>query len=94
MKLNLIIERARLYHKVNNLADAKLYYGKTIELNGSSNWYFAPNACLQLGYIMIQENNKAAAEEYFERALSYKKHEYKNSIDTKAKTAIAQLKRK
>ena len=93
-EVELNYRKARLYHKVNNLSDAKLYYGKTIELNGSSNWYFAPNACLQLGYIMITENNKVAAEDYFERALSYKKHEYKNSIDTKAKTAIAQLERK
>jgi TolA-binding protein len=93
-EVELNYRKARLYHKMNNLADAKIYYGKTVELNGNSNWYFAPNACLQLGYIMIQENNKVAAEEYFERALSYKKHEYKNSIDTKAKTAMAQLKRK
>ena len=85
---------ARLYHKMNRASDAKVYYLKTIELNGSANWYFAPNACLQLGYITLQEHNPAEAEEYFERALSYKKHEYKNSIDTKAKTAIAQIKRK
>jgi len=93
-EVELNYRKARLYHKTNSLVDAKLYYGKTIELNGSSNWYFAPNACLQLGYIMMRENNKVAAEDYFERALSYKKHEYKNSIDTKAKTALAQLKRK
>jgi hypothetical protein len=86
--------KARLSHKINHISDAKLYYEKTIELNGSANWYFAPNACLQLGYILMQENNSNAAEEYFERALSYKKHEYKNSIDTKAKSALAQLKRK
>lgn len=28
---------------------------------------------------------------YFELALSYKKHEYKNSIDSKAKSALGQL---
>jgi TolA-binding protein len=93
-QVELHYRKARLYHKTNNIADAKVNYGKTIELNGSSNWYFAPNACLQLGYIMMEENNNAAAEDYFERALAYKKHEYKNSIDTKAKTALAQLKRK
>jgi uncharacterized protein HemY len=71
-----------------------MYYEKTIEMNGNANWYFAPNACLQLGYLMLEENDVAAAEEYFEMALSYKKHEYKNSIDTKAKTALAQLKSK
>lgn len=93
-QVELAYRRARLYHKTNQPTAAKLFYEKTIQLNGSGNWYFAPNAALQLGYIMVQENNAPAAEEYFEMALSYKKHEYKNSIDTKAKTAIAQLKRK
>jgi len=93
-EVELNYRKARLHHKLNHIADAKMYYEKTIEMNGSANWYFAPNACLQLGYLMVEENNSAAAEEYFEMALSYKKHEYKNSIDTKAKTALAQLKRK
>jgi len=86
--------KARLEHKSNKLALAKLFYRQTIDLNGAETWYFAPNACLQMGYIALAENDKALAEEYFERALSYKKHEYKNSIDTKAKSALAQLKRR
>jgi hypothetical protein len=93
-QVELNYRQARLHHKLTHISEAKRYYEKTIELNGSANWYFAPNACLQLGYLMLQENNAADAEEYFEMALSYKKHEYKNSIDTKAKTAIAQLKSK
>ncbi len=93
-EVELNYRKARLHHKLNHLSDAKTYYEKTIELNGSGNWYYAPNACLQLGYLLMEENNNAAAEEYFEMGLSYKKHEYKNSIDTKAKTALAQLKRK
>jgi hypothetical protein len=86
--------KARLAHKTNKIADAKLLYAKTIEWNGADSWYFAPNASLQLGYISLAENDKTAAEEYFQRALSYKKHEYKNSIDAKAKSALAQLKRR
>jgi hypothetical protein len=42
----------------------------------------------------MADNNSAAASDYFKRALSYKKHEYKNSIDTKAKSALAQIDRK
>ena len=85
---------ARLEHKTRRLSDAKVYYRKTIELNAAEVWYYAPNACLQLGYIALEENDAAAAQEYFRRALSYKKHEYKNSIDTKAKSALAQMERK
>jgi len=85
--------RARIAHKIGDLESAKTDYKKTIDMNGQANWYYAPNACLQMGYIMVIENNDALAEEYFKRALSYKKHEYKNSLDAKAKSALAQLER-
>ncbi|MBL7856278.1 MAG: hypothetical protein JNM57_01210 [Cyclobacteriaceae bacterium] len=86
--------KARLAHKTNQLDSAKFFYKQTIQRNGEENWYFAPNACLQLGYIAVAEKEKATATLYFQKALEYKKHEYKNSIDSKAKTALAQLKRK
>jgi hypothetical protein len=72
---------------------AKKYYRETIELSGQDNWYYAPNSWLQLGYIGVEEKDPEAAT-YFSRALEYKKHEYKNSIDTKAKSALAQLKKR
>ncbi|MBX2963546.1 MAG: tetratricopeptide repeat protein [Cyclobacteriaceae bacterium] len=84
---------ARLYHKTTHLSDAKKFYSSTIELNGTESWYFAPNACLQLGYIFRDEGNIEEAKIYFTKALSYKKHAYKNSIDSKAKSALAQLKK-
>lgn len=84
---------ARLYHKINLLTEAKRYYEETIELSGSETWYFAPNSCLQLGYIHRDEGNIEEARKYFNKALSYKKHAYKNSIDSKAKSALAQLKK-
>ncbi|MGC3946669.1 MAG: tetratricopeptide repeat protein [Chryseolinea sp.] len=86
--------RARLSHKTYKFEAAKNDYQKVIDTNGNANWYYAPNACLQMGYILLYEKNDALAEEYFEMALSYKKHEYKNSIDTKARSALAQIKRK
>ncbi|HEY3402400.1 MAG TPA: hypothetical protein VGK59_03375 [Ohtaekwangia sp.] len=82
--------KARLAHKTGNLI-AKELYQRTIRLSGEEPWYFAPNACLQLGYIYMDENDFIQAQFYFKRALEYKKHEYKNSIDSKAKSAIAQL---
>lgn len=82
---------ARLYHKLNDLEKAKVYYRKTIDLSVQESWYYAPNSCLQLGYIYRAEKNTAEARNYFNKALSYKKHEYKNSIDSKAKSALAQL---
>jgi len=85
--------KARIAHKTGNLI-AKELYQRTIRLNGEEPWYFAPNACLQLGYLYMDENDTAQAQFYFKRAIEYKKHEYKNSIDTKAKSALAQLKKR
>ncbi|HET9054198.1 MAG TPA: tetratricopeptide repeat protein, partial [Cyclobacteriaceae bacterium] len=92
-KIEFIYRNARLYHKNNSPAEAKKSYEQTIAESGAANWYFAPNACLQLGYIFLEENNPKGARKYFEKALTYKKHEYKNSIDSKAKSALARLKK-
>jgi TolA-binding protein len=86
--------KARLAHKQYQLPAAKLFYKQTIEMAGDEASYFAPNSCLQLGYIAIDEKDHHAAKAYFNRALSYKKHEYKNSIDTKARSALNQISRK
>ncbi len=83
--------KARLADKIGDLKTAKLYYLRTVTQSGSNPWYFAPNSALQLGYIAQTVNDKAAAKKYFELALSYQKHAYKNSIDSKARSALDQI---
>jgi hypothetical protein len=83
---------ARLYHKTGRIDQAKKYYLLTIEKGDPANGYFAPNGCLQLGYIYEAENNAEEARKYFNKALTYKNHAYKNSIDSKAKSALSKLK--
>jgi hypothetical protein len=86
--------RGRLAHKLYNIASAKTFYQQSIDLSGDEDWYYAPNACLQLGYILWSEGDITLARSHFNKALSYSKHEYKNSIDSKAKSALAQIRRK
>ena len=93
-KIEFAYRKARLHHKAGSPIEAQRLYQETITKQGEENWYFAPNACLQLGYLFIEQNQPAEAKKYFEKALTYKKHEYKNSIDSKAKSALAQLKKK
>jgi len=83
--------KARLAHKTGELPVAKLFYQQSIDMTGENPWYFAPNSALQLGYIAQTQKDKVLAKKYFEKALSYKRHEYKNSIDSKAKSALEQL---
>ena len=86
--------KARLAHYTKEIESAKKLYLKSIEITGDHPWYFAPNSCLQLGYIALDEGAESAAKNYFNRALTYNKHEYKNSIDSKAKSALGQIKRR
>lgn len=92
-KIEFTYRKGRLYHKKESFTEAKLHYTETITTSVNDAWYFAPNACLQLGYIYLEEQNPEEARKYFEKALTYKKHEYKNSIDSKAKSALAQIKK-
>lgn len=92
-KIEFAYRQGRLFHKKGSLPEAKKSYLETISKQGEANWYFAPNSCLQLGYLFLEQGQPAEAKKYFEKALTYKKHEYKNSIDSKAKSALAQLKK-
>jgi tetratricopeptide (TPR) repeat protein len=85
---------ARLYHKLAYTDTCLVLYQQTIESAGPHAWYFAPNACLQTGYILKQRGDYAEAEKYFRKALTYSGHPYKNSIDSKAQAALASLKKK
>ncbi len=89
-KTEFLYRTARIFDKTKQTTKAKNFYLKTIELAANENWYFAPNSCLQIGYMCMQENKPNDACIWFKRALTYNHHEYKNSIDAKAKSAMHQ----
>jgi len=82
---------ARLAHKTNDLETAITQYLETVEKATGNQWYFAPNSCLQLGYIYLKLNEKEKAKFFFKKTTEYKRHEYKNSIANKAKIALKSL---
>lgn len=82
---------ARAWHLLGRPDSARLFYARTIALAGNAPYYFAPQSALQLGYLYQQEGQKNTAKTYFQKALSYPRHEYKNSTDTKAKLALKEL---
>ncbi|WP_460621568.1 tetratricopeptide repeat protein [Hymenobacter tenuis] len=83
--------RARAWHLLGRLDSARLFYAQTIARAGTAPYYFAPQSALQLGYLYQAEGQNNTARSYFQKALSYSKHEYKNSTDTKAKLALKEL---
>jgi len=86
--------RARVWQGLGRLDSAQADFQRTLRRAanlGQPAYYFAPQAALQLGYLAKDSGQKAAARTYFEQALAYPKHEYKNSTDQKAKLALRQL---
>ncbi|RSK50153.1 tetratricopeptide repeat protein [Hymenobacter rigui] len=83
--------RARALHLLGRPDSARPYYARTIALAGTAPYYFAPQSALQLGYLYQAAGQAATARTYFRKALSYPRHEYKNSTDTKAKLALKEL---
>ena len=71
----------------------EFYFIKTISLQGEQNFYFAPNAALQIAMIAEENKDINKSEEYYKKAYSYKKHEYKNSIQQKAKAGLERIKK-
>ena len=85
---------ARIYHKTKQTDKALAYYERAIRLtdqNKDLQWHFGASAALQAGYIFTERNQSQMARSYFEKALSYKRHEYKTSIDNKARAALTAL---
>ncbi|PIB34616.1 hypothetical protein BFP72_03930 [Reichenbachiella sp. 5M10] len=81
----------RLYDKEGKEEDALFNYLNTIKKSGKENWYFAPSACLQTGYIYQARQDTEKAEYYFRKVFTYNKYKYKEDIDYKAKAALALL---
>ncbi|GAB3254473.1 hypothetical protein GCM10027347_14950 [Larkinella harenae] len=82
--------KGRIYQRRGDADEAVPYFEKAIRLSETDQLSYGATAALQLGYI-YQSRNVPKAEQYFQKALSYKKHEYKNSIDNKARAALNEL---
>lgn len=81
----------RIYQKTSQTEKAIDAFERSIQLTAGQDWAFAPSSALQLGYIFQQKGQKIKAKAYFEKALAYKNHEYKTSIDNKARAALTEM---
>ncbi|MEO0552873.1 MAG: tetratricopeptide repeat protein [Bacteroidota bacterium] len=90
-KLEFEYRKARLYHKQDSIKQAIDSYRIVIQRSPAKGYYYAPNACLQLGLIYNELDDHVMAREYLTKVSTYSKHEYKSSLDQKAKTILASL---
>lgn len=88
----LVAERAeynyrlgRIHQRRNDPDAAVPYLNRALALSETDQLTFGATAALQLGYIYQQKNDRTKARSFFQKALNFKRHEYKNSVDNKAR---------
>lgn len=81
----------RIFQRRNEPDQAVPYLSRALTLSEPEQLSFGATAALQLGYIYQQKNDHTRARSFFQKALSFKHHEYKNSVDNKARAALSQL---
>ena len=83
--------RGRVYQKRSDFDPSIVCYERAIALSAAESYYYGATSALQLGYIYQAKNQKSKATAYFRQALTYPKHEYKNSTDNKARAALTEM---
>ena len=81
--------KGRIYQKQQKPAAAVPHFERAIALSEAGQLAFGALSALQLGYLYREQRNEARARQFFEKALQYDDHEYKTSVDNKARAALA-----
>jgi len=82
----------RIYDGLGRGDEAIEAYLTTIKTGETLKEYYAARAALQIGFIYEQRGDKIRAVSFFEKCLSLKDHDYKNSLDQRAKAGVARCK--
>lgn len=91
-QLEYIYRKGRIYDGLKQYPTAIACYQQTILQSKDTPYYFAPKACLELGKIYEQQGNPTNAALYYRKAMEYKNHEYRNSIEQQAKAGLNRVK--
>jgi len=83
---------ARIAQALNDTSGAIAYYVKTFTGGKILRYHYAANSALQLGRIYESRKEKVKAKEWFEKCLNLSAHDYKTSIDQKAKSGLDRIK--
>lgn len=81
----------RILQRQNQPDSSIAHYERAIAFSQAQSLYFGATSALQLGYIYQAKGNKTKAVYHFKQSLNYPKHEYKNSVDNKARAALTLL---
>ena len=88
-RLEFVYRVARIYDDLGRKEDAIKNYLNAIKLGENRKEYYAARAALQIGQIYEAKGEKALAIQYYQKCISMEDHEFKDSLDQRAKSGIA-----
>lgn len=91
-RLEYVYRAARIYDDLGREEEAMNAYLATIKLGEFRKEYFAARAAVQLAQLYETRGQKSLAIQYYQRCLDMGDHEYKNSLDQRAKSGILRCK--
>ncbi|MBV7533422.1 lipopolysaccharide assembly protein LapB [Chitinophaga sp. sic0106] len=90
-KLEYAYRLGRIYDETGQDDKAIQMYDVTVKVGANRPEYYAARASLQMGMIYEKRNEKAKAVQCYQRCMDMKGHDYKNSLDARAKAGIQRI---
>ncbi|MBC9913720.1 tetratricopeptide repeat protein [Chitinophaga varians] len=90
-KLEYAYRLGRIYDETGQDDKAITMYEVTIKVGANRPEYYAARASLQLGYIYEKRKDKTKAIQCYQQCMDMKGHDYKNSLDQRAKAGIQRV---
>ena len=87
-KLEFAYRVGRIYDDVERDEEAIGFYKQAILSGENRTEHYGARAALHIGYIYEKRNDKTTAITWFKRCLKMKDHDFKNSLDQRAKAGI------
>lgn len=84
--------KGRIMDELGRADEARQAYEYTIEHGGHLPTFFSANACIKLGLLYERQGRKELAAEYYNKALTFRDHEYLNSIEAEARAGLNRIK--
>lgn len=88
-RLEFVYRVARIYDDLGRKEEAIKNYQMAIKLGEKRKEYYAARAALQIGQIYEERGQHALAIEFYQKCIAMEDHEYKDSLDQRAKSGIA-----
>lgn len=90
-KLEFYYRVARLYDETGRQDESITFYEQAVKAGENRKEYYAARSALQLGIIYEKKQEAAQAAYWYRKCLSMKGHDYKNSLDQRAKAGLSRV---